>query len=133
MTNKFTTPCFIRKNTPELRRKLEELEYKNHNNGDIYGNTICTLTDNPYPEFMHFDMDDDFQKVIARQKNMIDCGTNEALFLAIASLREDSDYKQWFCDDNGLWEKCDSDLPSRYMQINGHKATVEELINHFKD
>ena len=23
----FTTPCFIRKNTPELRKKLEELGY----------------------------------------------------------------------------------------------------------
>ena len=25
----FTTPCFIRKNTPELRKKLEELGYFN--------------------------------------------------------------------------------------------------------
>ena len=25
----FTTPCFIRKNTPELRKKLEELGYTN--------------------------------------------------------------------------------------------------------
>lgn len=24
----FTTPCFIRKNTPELRKKLEELGYE---------------------------------------------------------------------------------------------------------
>ena len=24
----FTTPCFIRKNTPELRKKLEEFGYK---------------------------------------------------------------------------------------------------------
>ena len=24
----FTTPCFIKKNTPELRKKLEELGYK---------------------------------------------------------------------------------------------------------
>ena len=28
MTQKFTTPCFIRKNTLELRKKLEELGYK---------------------------------------------------------------------------------------------------------
>lgn len=25
MTQKFTTPCYIRKNTAELRKKLEEL------------------------------------------------------------------------------------------------------------
>lgn len=30
----FTTPCFIRKNTPELRKKLEELRYKLLNSGD---------------------------------------------------------------------------------------------------
>ena len=31
MTQKFTTPCFIRKNTAELRKKLEELGYKTLN------------------------------------------------------------------------------------------------------
>ena len=31
----FTTPCFIRKNTPELRRELEELGYEILN----FGNT----------------------------------------------------------------------------------------------
>lgn len=30
----FITPCFIRKNTPELRKKLEELRYKLLNSGD---------------------------------------------------------------------------------------------------
>ena len=30
----FTTPCFIRKNTPELRKKLEELGYEILNSGD---------------------------------------------------------------------------------------------------
>lgn len=30
----FTTPCFIRKNAPELRKKLEELRYKLLNSGD---------------------------------------------------------------------------------------------------
>lgn len=28
MARKFTTPCFIRKNTVELRKKLEELGYE---------------------------------------------------------------------------------------------------------
>lgn len=27
MTQKFTTPCFVRKNTSKLRKKLEELGY----------------------------------------------------------------------------------------------------------
>lgn len=30
----FTTPCFIRKNTQELRKKLEELGYEILNSGN---------------------------------------------------------------------------------------------------
>lgn len=61
----------------------------------------------------------------------IDCGENIDLFLAIASLRDDTDKYQWFTDDN-IWELNNEDLPSRYMQLNGHKATVDELIEYFK-
>ena len=61
----------------------------------------------------------------------IDCGENINLFLAIASLQDDTDKYQWFTDGN-IWELNKEDLPSRYMQLNGHKATVEELIEYFK-
>ena len=119
----FTQPCFIRKNTLELRRKLEELGYI------ISGTLVITNFD----EIICYD-------IIAygceypweyRQK-AIDCGTNEELFLALAALRDDSDYMQWFTDGK-LWEKSNNDLPSHYMQLEGHKATVEEIIEHFKD
>lgn len=42
MTHKFTTPCFIRKNTVELRKKLEELGYK-LNNGKAWGRYLVTF------------------------------------------------------------------------------------------
>ena len=38
----FTTPCFIRKNTPELRKKLEILGYK-LNNGKWMGKCLATF------------------------------------------------------------------------------------------
>lgn len=38
---------------------------------------------------------------------------------------------QWFTDGE-VWEMSESDLPSKYMQIEGHKASVEELIEYFK-
>ena len=60
----------------------------------------------------------------------IDCGENINLFLAIASLQNDTDKYQWFTDGN-IWELNKEDLPSRYMQLNGHKATVDELIEYF--
>ena len=76
--------------------------------------------------------------------NSIDCGTNEELFLAIAALRDDNDYMQFFT--NGIiWFLCDaqrvenSNLYDKEYKIqikkgcDYHKATVEELIEHFKD
>lgn len=64
----------------------------------------------------------------------VDCGTNEEMFLALAALRDDTDRNQWFIDDiSGVWERSESGLPSKYMQLNGHKATAEEIVEHFKD
>lgn len=40
---------------------------------------------------------------------------------------------QWFVDDFNNWEMSAEDLPSRYMQLNGHKATPEELIKKFRE
>ena len=64
----------------------------------------------------------------------IDCGTNEEMFLSLAALRDDTDKNQWFVDDiAGVWERSESELTSKYMQLNGHKATAEEIVEHFKD
>ena len=69
----------------------------------------------------------------------IDCGTNEELFLAIAALRDDSDKFQYFT--NGVfWIKCSQlelkhELDNNYEEFcvaDFHKATVQELIEHFK-
>ena len=69
----------------------------------------------------------------------IDCGEYEELFLAIAALRDDSDKFQYFT--NGVfWIKCSQlelkhELDNNYEEFcvaDFHKATVEELIEHFK-
>lgn len=132
----FTTPCFIRKNTPELRKKLEELGYKPFGSVKYEWDTGWGLsTDNRIGEFESFD-NNGLENIIKCEspdyEDSVDCGTNEELFLALAALRDDSDYMQWFTDGK-LWEKSNSDLPSHYMQLEGHKATVEEIIEHFKD
>lgn len=133
----FTTPCFIRKNTPELRKKLEELGYKecigeegpflftSHNIFDCMY-TECGLNDLAY-------------------NGLIDCGTNENLFLAIAALRDDTDKDQWFVMDveiyvdipKGIWFKSTDYNGGKHVgtqiePIYCHKATVKELIEHFK-
>lgn len=126
MTNKFTTPCFVRVEDAEERGKLAEwlkgLGY------------ILFKCDGP----AIYCIDDYFQAVATSHPSYpnklgIGCGYNIELFKALAAMNSENDREQWFCDDNGTWEKFGGDLPSRYMQQNGHKATVEELINHFED
>ncbi|MCZ2590845.1 hypothetical protein O1504_13660 [Bacteroides fragilis] len=150
----FTTPCFIRKNTEELRKKLEELGYNLLNSGDTTldahnydgkgshknieeGRAIITSYGNLYGVIYNVDA--------VTKKGRSDCGTNEELFLAIAALRDDSNYMQWFiCTEDYIespakeWKVGDWDLNTcpdvTYEQQLPHwrKATVEELINHFK-
>ncbi len=143
----FTTPCFIRKNTQELRKKLEELGYEILNFGNTTldahnydgngshksieeGRAIITSYGNLYGVIYDIDT--------VTKKGRIDCGTNEELFLAIAALRDDTDKYQWFTDGD-LWFKCGDEVCNEtieyYLNKYGrkiHKATVDELIEHFK-
>ena len=125
----FTQKCFIRKNTPELVNALEQLGYGtlfSARNG--YGEYLCcynSIVTGADGSVINYEF--------------IDCGTNEKLFLAIAALRDDSDKFQYFT--NGVfWIKCSQlelkhELDNNYEEFcvaDFHKATVEELIKHFK-
>lgn len=148
----FTTSCFIRKNTPELRKRLEALGYKpllsiedgeclsTASNLENYHSIPATLFDDKDP-YRTYDC-----------AGRIDCGTNEDLFLALAALRDDTDKEQFFVTEvrlgsinypdtiieKGALLKCCMDkwkIPKNKfdsMGIPSHKATVEELIEHFK-
>jgi hypothetical protein len=133
----FTTPCFIRKNTPELRKKLEILGYK-LNNGKWMGKCLATFRIKETKEWRYvatpeWDLQNNPDIDIS-----IDCGTNESLFLAIAALRDDIDKNQWFTDGD-KWIQCPEIKFSTYWAYNDievdantiHKATVNELIELF--
>ena len=140
----FTTPCFIRKNTQELRRGLEELGYsKNYPEWTVDCSIIWAyqypIKGFDTPSYVIADsFDIPFDKHSALCGKFIDCGTNEELFLAIAALRDDTDKYQWFTDGD-LWFKCGDEVCNEtieyYLNKYGrkiHKATVNELIEHFK-
>ena len=69
----------------------------------------------------------------------IDCGENEKLFLALAALRNDTDIHQYFTDGtkwvisdiHSLFELKEYFEEVGFNYSKTHKATVEELINHF--
>jgi hypothetical protein len=146
----FTTPCFIRKNTPELRKKLEELGYFNDspewtNNCSIIWAYQYPMKGFDTPNYVIADSFDIlFDKHSALCGKFIDCGFNEEFFLAIASLRDDTDDNQLFTNGKGDWgiyrDGSDGSLPGMdfygmpndFNLLYYHKATVNELIEHFK-
>lgn len=141
MDNHFIQQAFIIKNTADLRKKLEELGYKNLNSGNTTldahnfdgrgnhkhideGGAIITFEDGYYDVI--YIIDD------VTEKGRIDCGTNEDLFLALAALRDDTNNGQWFTDGFGFFFRWE---PEDYYtnKLSYYKATVEELIEHFKE
>ena len=140
----FTTPAFIRKNTPELRKRLEALGYKpllSIEDGECLS-TTSNLGHYHSIRSEQFDNKDPHSTYDCAGR--IDCGTNESLFLAITALRDDTDYSQWFVyPPENIWFICDDDDINYAREIIresvqaawfhcSHKATVEELIEHFK-
>ena len=73
ITMGFTTPCFIRKNTPELRKKLEELGY---NCSSLRRDRSCLCTA-AYLNVYHSIHPEWLDNEDIRKTNDIDCGTNE--------------------------------------------------------
>lgn len=131
----FAQSCFIRKNTSELRNKLEEFGYATSTickDGNIATSSIL----GKYSIISDWQLNSTNPHITWNNGHRIDCGTNEELFLAIASLRDDSNYMQWFTDGEKWLKNKQNDIEViRYgacNPINFHKATVEELMEHFK-
>ena len=142
----FIQPCFIRKNTPELRNKLEELGYEpSFSMGkypEVYKNiAVCNFFGSKY----YGVSDDEAARPgditdAIKNRGMIDCGTNEELFIALASMTDNEhglcDYYIVTTDGNPRYTKGSI---HRALPISSvihpscyRKATVEELIEHFK-
>lgn len=143
----FIQPCFIRKNTPELRKKLEELGYEPCHRMTIYPNAYKNIAVCNFFGSRYYGVSDDEASRpgditdAIKNRGMIDCGTNEDLFFALAALRDDSDINQYFICDKVSFTIGKTYYPDDYLYYqydeffdkqNWHKATVEELIEHFK-
>lgn len=83
-------------------------------------------------------------QILKNESGRIDRGDNEELFLALAALRDDSDYMQYFTNGTDFI-KCERKKwldvlravfgdRNEYMDELGkyHKATPTEIIAHFK-
>ncbi len=122
----FTQKCFIRKNTKELVNKLSNVGYN-----------ILFSARYGYGKYLVFANNFICGQDRIPTKDYIDCGNNEDLFLAIAALRDDSNEHQWFVWDDDenegdKWKLYDNNPNWSWWIFECHKATVEELIEHFK-
>lgn len=131
----FTTPCYIKKTNDDIIKALINLGYVEYGIHDFEPSYIFCNNGWCFR-----------QSVPARAVSgtVIDCGENEELFLAIAALNDETNYMKWFiCIENyvessmKVWNSGDWDLNTctdYFDSLFPHwrKATVEELIEHFK-
>ena len=152
----FTTRCFIRKNSKELQEKLANIGYSicrcvNFENAEwldtlpINGTVHGKGYFDAEMEFHDWTVEKELNRFVIGNPKYVDCGENEELFLAIAALRNDSDIHQYFIMDieaylnihAGEWFIATDRIGGKHVgtQIEPlycHKATVKELIEHFK-
>jgi hypothetical protein len=159
----FRQSCFIRRNTNALQERLKELGYGirqccnfegavwlntyiSEKRNDVHGvgfegEEIDLMGYDTIEKRIQFFLDENEKSV----NKSIDCGTDDELFLAIAALRDDNDYMQWFvCDREYLTYEMKEHKVGDFVLFDGkkaklskvlplwHKATVQELIEHFK-
>ena len=143
----FITPCFIRKNTPELINKLIDLGYvkalfdEEYTKSEAYGLIVDQGDIAPLEHGIQ-------EMELMFTYNFVDCGTNEDLFFALAALRDDTNENQWFIAQRTMWdENYNGEITVYYeegewlmwdyysfmedMPSDFRKATVEEIIAHF--
>lgn len=155
----FTQLCFIRKNSKELQDKVYRLGGRSGT--CIWDSEFNTLLVADKDHFRCYD-DECGNADLLISKGYIDCGTNEKLFLAICAIKNYTDKYQFFVNKDGDFFKCfenefshfkfdDKDIGKivNAMETDSfpcsgeplvpyedtkdwHKATVEELIEHFK-
>lgn len=123
----FTTPCFIRKSTYKLMDRLNELGYRLF--GCELNEDLCIFTE---PEYRLYSVEFFSNIPHPDETDSIDCGTSEELFLALAALRDDTDKFQWFISPEGIWVYNKDNDSILEVSLKWRKATVDELIEHFK-
>lgn len=139
----FTTPCFVRVEDSQERKKLlkwlENIGYifNNRHIGDRY------VAESKYCKRFyvvagvpHIHLLCDAYNSEPKHGDYINCGTNIALFKALAAMNDENDYMQLFIHRNNkyAWVLCNTRrlfdcIP---LEQDYRKATADEIIEVFK-
>lgn len=131
------TYSVIGDNSPENREHLEKIGWKVKYIQEDADTIVCASNTG-----MFSGIEKDTQSWFKEyQSECINCIGNPALFRAVTAMRDDSDKDQFFVHEDGLFVFCDQselkhvtdnkDEYQDYAVSEFHKATLEELINHF--
>jgi len=135
---KFTTPCFVRVEDAAQRKEL--MAWLNQLGYNIYdwdwGGCIRVIRCWTSPKGISKAVGYPCKQV---RKTDIDCGNNIELFKALAAKNDENDRDQWFVvEHTGSADEmvlADSEDALAYIQSGDgcRKATVEEIVEHFKN
>lgn len=149
---KFTTPCFVRVEDAEKRKELAVWlssigRYVSPavTSSDYHKDWV--IVTEPYDPDL-----DGYVGIWAKTPKspaFIDCGENIELFKALAAMNDENDREQWFINDNYanigcvMWHLHDEKKFKHYyvdwedgatdIRSDFRKASVEEIIEHFKE
>ncbi len=143
---KFKTPCFVRVEDAEERKRLltwlQDIGYSLYQSARelSYPIVCCNMIDdepgNVYGEY---------EEELVEASHACDCGTDIELFKALAAMNDENDREQWFVciKQPAIWRFC---LPKEGDMVphntanaqfidceNFRKATAEEIVEHFKN
>lgn len=138
---KFNVSCFVRVQDVEERNKLirwcEDVIWRNGGfpvgSDWIVGEFVLCIRDITY--CCRYE-----ELFLLNNDAAIDCGENIELFKALAAMNDENDYMQWYVNEiTDRWSLCigmdhveDDPTISKWEALERHKASVEEIIEHFK-
>lgn len=139
---RFTQSCFIRKNNKELQNELKKMGYETNSITTNKGCIATTSIVGVFTVINEWQWDSADPRITWNNKDRLDCGDNEDLFLAIAAINDENDYMQWFVCDDGVSifridqkgfsaDKFVHEYMTGWDTTGYRKATVKELIEKF--
>ena len=124
---KYVATCCLWKCNDSIREQLKNLGYQYFT---IREDADCILIDPYETDGMWYEYKKDALKEIVKElkyggQSIIDCGTDERSFIALASIRTDTDKNQWFA----------SNYKHRYMDsyASYHFCTKDDYRDYFGD
>lgn len=135
----FTCNCLIIKDTKHIRDTLRKYGYKGITlNKDKYDALMVTkrsIVGMPLSITMEDGTEWHIDKYLKWNPQVYDCGDNEDLFLALASINDHKVDNSWFVSaDGNIFFIKNSTYVQReeYLSGNIKPASKEQLITHFK-